>query len=293
MKYFKQKTKPDDNMDNYLDSLRFKDSPIAIKGSSMLLNNKFFGDYDIYSYIGDYTRYLSIVGKKSNFNELYDEFENIIHSTLGNDDTYFMEFKVGNDRENVILTNWNTFNKAAVRKAIKSIGTYKYIQLEFIIFINKRFITVTSDYYFTTEPTEIKRMETLREGMFDLMEKKKYFKALKRIFNIYQLRYEEKKPFSKHNLQVLVEFFNSRYGEEYCQMTNINTIIKLLEFHKETPKMAEQIAINFKTLKIKAGLTVPKLRIEAENLNSALNAKAQEIITNFIIDDELIEYEFR
>ena len=290
MKYFKQKTEPDDNMDKYLNSLRFIDSPIAIKGSSMLLNNKFFGDYDIYSYIGDYTKYLSIINKKSKFNELYKEFENIINRTMSNDDTYFMEFKVGNDKENVILTK---YTKAAVKKAIKSIGTYKYIQLEFIIFIGGRFITVTSDYYFTTEPTEIKRMETLREGMFDLIEKKKYFKALKRIFNIYQLRYEEKKPFSKHNLQVLVEFFNSQYGYLYYQMTNINTIIKLLEFHKKTPKMAEQIAINFKTLKIKAGLTVPKLRNESERINSIINAKAQEIITNFIIDDELIEYDFK
>lgn len=284
MEYFKRKDKPDDNIDNYLTAFQFKEYKVNIKGSSMLENNKYFGDYDLYSYLGNHKHYHTTITEEHTIDELYEEFMKIIHNVSNIKHSYFVEFKMGNpDGDFEVVENIKKLTKTKFKKMLKAFKPLDFVQIEYINFINDRFITMTSDYFFKNPPKHNKILEDLTTAIKSLIEKENYYKVLKRVFNIYQSKHENKHKYSKDNLKYIVEFFNSSVGRMSVVEANLKAIIKVKKAYprnKEVKKLSQQ---NLKNIGYKSTSTIQQLEKDVESLNKEINKEAKELFVNVIV----------
>jgi hypothetical protein len=283
MNFFETKTKTKDDINEYMNCLKFKDSDINIKGSSIIKNFKYFGDYDVFTYVGDYHKYTTHIKYRNNFLELYNEFKKILNSMENINNTYLAGFKIGNEKgDNILVKN---FNKKNFKNDLKKVKPYTYIQLEYYTFLNGRFIALTSDYYFTKKAIDKKIMSDLTSSIESLIDKGKYYKILKRFFNIYQLRDKNKKKYNKKNLEIIVDFFNSEYGKKYVVLQNIAIIIEIIKNFKLTHELKKLIKINLKNIGLKENMKLKDMEAKKEELENELNMAAKDILLNLIYND--------
>jgi len=278
MKYFERKDKPDDNINHYLNAFQFKEYPVNIKGSSMLAENKYFGDYDLYSYIGNFHHYTTHITKAHTVDELYQEFTNILNNLGTIKDSFFVEFKVGNaEGEHEIIHHLEKFTKQKFKSLLEKFKPLDFIQIEYINYIGDRFITMTSDYFFHTKPTYTKTIKDLKTAIESLLEKGNYYKVLKRLFNMFQTKAEHNKKFEKHNVKYLVDFFNSKIGQMVVVEANLKAILKVRELYVKNPRVLELSKLNLKKLGYKQNDNLNTIRKNINLLNTIINVESKKI----------------
>ena len=290
--YFERKPHPDDKLDDYIKSFQFKEYEVGIKGSSMMKNLKYYGDYDLYSYVGKVHKYVTHIKNTYNTDVLKDEIIKIIQDTSSIEDTYFISLKLGNsDKSSIISTTGRAKGVQTSDvplqfiKAYKEVSPIEFIQLEYITYLNNRFIAITSDYFFRKDTPESKVLSDLKSAIKSNIEKDNYFKVLKRIFNIFQLKYEHNDKYDVDKLTILCEFFNSGIGKSAVTSSNLKTIALLLTAYPSFSSDVESVKklkLNMKNIGVSYTSNVKTIMKRSEALDKVINTASKELYNNLI-----------
>jgi hypothetical protein len=257
----KQKGELDNKIKILFKKLKFFSEPIELKGSSVLKSQKFFSDYDLFSDIK----------KKYEPKKTYNKFKKIFNDVLKDEDNYFIEFKIQTkDGKKIKWFSLEEFNYDEFEKVYDDID---FCKIDLITRIENKFFEVSCIYKFSYEKlTKEKYIKNLKEDINELEKEKKYYKILKRKFNIYKVKDDKKK------LLELSQIFNSPLGEKYQLLSNLEAMKKLLDITNDD-KTIKKIIINLKDQRLEPN--VKKIDEKIKMLNDEINTEAKNINKNF------------
>jgi len=256
-----EKEKPDIDIVPILKALKYPNSNIKVIGTASLKSQKYPSDYDIITNVKD-----------KDPERVYNTFKKIISKTNKMPNVYFIELKIQGKTDKdkkKFFDNENIPKDEFIRKFNRGI---EFIKIDYVVRFGNIFKDVSINYFFNTELT--------REDIFHILLKRmnndareyrkegRYFKALKRIFNIY--RYLRQ----KRSLVKLAKFFNSEFGRLYALSSNLKTIKLLVESGYRDADTRTKILINLKDLGIEPDIT--KINNVIEKTDKIFNDKAKE-----------------
>ena len=205
-------------------------SNFKLIGSSQYKNFLYSSDYDL----NDYFKSNNTTNVLQN---LHNEFKNKFKEAKLNPNMYITDFKCGqvSDKEPI---RWNYKN---IMKGYQLINKKRYnfidcimqksiMKMDLIVFVNNIAVEITDNYFITIknksnfDKHDEDKNNSIKRLVIDynqLIDEKRYFKAIKRLFSIQTI---EGKPSKK-----LIDLFNSDLGRLYKCISDINTIILLLE----------------------------------------------------------------
>jgi hypothetical protein len=256
-----EKEKPDEEIVNILKALKYPNSSIKVIGTASLKGQKYPSDYDIITNV-----------KEKDPERVYNTFKKIINKTNKMSNVYFIELKIQGKTENdkkKFFDNENIPKDEFINQFNKGV---EFIKIDYVVRFGNNFKDVSVNYFFNTELTREDIFHILLTRMNnDAREYRKegrYFKALKRIFNIY--RYLRQ----KRSLVKLAKFFNSEYGRLYALSSNLKTIKLLVESGYRDADTRSKILINLKDIGIEPDIT--KINDVIEKTDKIFNDKAKE-----------------
>lgn len=256
-----EKEKPDIDIVPLLKAVRYPNSNIRVVGTASLKSQKYPSDYDIVTNV-----------KNKNAEDVYNNFIKIINRTNKMKNVYFIELKVQGmtpndkkkfyDSENIPKEDFiNQFNKGV-----------EFIKIDYIVRFGNIFKDVSINYFLNNELSNSDIFHILLTRMNnDAREYRKegrYFKALKRVFNIFRYLRQKK------SLIKLSKFFNSEYGKLYALSSNLKTIKLLLESGYTDADTRSKILINLKDIGVPADIA--KINDVIEKTDKIYNDKAKE-----------------
>jgi hypothetical protein len=223
-------------------------SDFDIIGSAHYKNFAYTNDYDL-------NENFKTENNPKVLNNLYKLFLNKFTEAEKDPNQLITDFKCGElDGESI---RWNYDN---MKKGYQIINNKKItflecllmdstIKLDEVVFINGLATEITNNYFIKIgnlgnykQNTKDDIIKMLEESYDECIKEKKYFKALKRKFSIYQI---------KHPNQIqkkLLLLLNSNDGRLYKVISDLKLIILLLEFKGKKPTR-EQIINNLQTIK--------------------------------------------
>jgi len=256
-----EKEKPDIDIVPILKALKYPNSNIKVIGTASLKSQKYPSDYDIITNVKD-----------KDPERVYNTFKKIISKTNKMPNVYFIELKIQGKTDKdkkKFFDNENIPKDEFIRKFNRGI---EFIKIDYVVRFGNIFKDVSINYFFNTELTREDIFHILLTRMNnDAREYRKegrYFKALKRIFNIY--RYLRQ----KRSLVKLAKFFNSEFGRLYALSSNLKTIKLLVESGYRDADTRTKILINLKDLGIEPDIT--KINNVIEKTDKIFNDKAKE-----------------
>lgn len=213
---------------NIVDHLKFNDKSIMIiQGSSSYKVNEYYSDIDL------------ITDVKNMINDdekTFDRFKEICEYFDNHNDYEFIEFKIQTETDK---KKWNTLNQFNF-ETFKKYDDVSFYKIDLICYVNFRYIEV-SCIYSNEEEKEV--VESLNEDIENYIEEGKYYKALKRTYSKYA---EDPDKYSKELVE-LQEFFNGEYGTYYNISSNLDTIMKLIEYKEKNKELTNQVIDRIET----------------------------------------------
>lgn len=235
---------------NLIKILKYEPYNINIKGTASLASQQYYSDLDLYS---------NILEKESS-DIAYKKFYDIIKKSESFNDMYFIEFKIQNKKgDKLKYNNLDEFNKKDFDKFYKDID---FVKLDYVIRIGNKFIELSINYFFIKDDKEIEIdnessfneiITSLDNDMKDQIKEGNYFKALKRIFSVYNIKFIKDKLENSENYIFLSKFFNSQYGKLYAETGNLKAVKLLLE-HYDDEETIKRALLNLKDLKVEPNL---------------------------------------
>lgn len=190
------------------------------------------------------------------FSSVYNKFRNIFKLAKENENLFITDFKCGLDNKHEPL-RWsyeNILKSAIGNKTFEDCLKEKsMIKLDMIYLLNGSFIEITEVYfirigkyqnYDNNELNENIIKENLQKEFNEFVKDGLYFKALKRLFSILQL----KKNISKNVFNKFINFFNSETGILYKTNADLNILISVIENTFRKPNI-EDIKNNLQIIK--------------------------------------------
>ena len=251
-------------------------SEFEIIGSSHYKNFLYSNDYDL-------NEYYKAKDTPQVLHKLYNNFLEIFEEAETNPNQYITDFKCGKIGEEPI--RWNYEN---LKKGYQKINNKKYlftecllmdstIKLDEVVFINGLGSEITNNYFLkigskgnSKKNTKNEIIKMLKQNFDECIEEKKYFKALKRKFSIYQIRHPNKIP------KTLLSILNSNSGRLYKTVNDLKLIILLLELKSRKPTM-EQIINNLQSIKYYASkITKYKLEFLSNEIDKICELKNEK-----------------
>lgn len=256
-----EKEKPDIDIVPVLKALKYPNSNIKVIGTASLKSQKYPSDYDIITNVKD-----------KDPERVYNTFKKIISKTNKMPNVYFIELKIQGKTDNdkkKFFDNENIPKDEFIKQFNRGV---EFIKIDYIVRFGNIFKDVSINYFFNTELTREDIFHILLTRMNnDAREYRKegrYFKALKRIFNIY--RYLRQ----KRSLVKLAKFFNSEFGRLYALSSNLKTIKLLVESGYRDADTRTKILINLKDLGIEPDIT--KINNVIEKTDKIFNDRANK-----------------
>lgn len=248
---------------NIISKLKYENNPIKIKGSSMVGNLNYINDYDLYC---------DIKNKPEDPEEFLKKLNTIRYNITTSTPTFFISGIIFKDPENKY--RWNVDQKINTKTFNKLYKDAEFVKLDFVTFEKNKFIGIDMIYYLKPQKVDDETvLGTLREDVEKYMGEKRYFKVLKRLFGIYQIKKNEA------GLKKLIEIFNSDLGKKYELYNQLEAVQQLQEnpHFEKNENLKNRIEQNFKDLKIKIKdkKDLPKF---TENLEKQINNEAKKYI---------------
>jgi hypothetical protein len=245
--------------------LQFKNFPIELKGSSNLKSQHYFSDYDL----------MSIIDKKISILSAYKEFKKILKNIEDSDNYYFIEMKLEtNDGQKKKWFLDDRFDYNSFKKYYKKINFFK---IDIILWENNIFTEASCIYFFTFDKSEENNEDieekSLRDDIDELEKEGKYYKVLKRKFNLYKIKDD------KSNLLKLTKIFNSELGELYRKKSNLEAI-KLLYYNYDDKLTNERILLNLNEI---GEIGYSSINKKIEQYDKFINEKAKQLNKKFKI----------
>lgn len=207
----KQYSQLESSLKNILLNLTVRNNPIIPAGSAFNRNMKYYGDYDLVSFIET---------KNYKLNDIYNDFKKIFKYIESSSNLFFVEFKIqkkNGDKQKYFLI------KDVTQKSFNMYfgDDIDFCKLDMLLWSFNRFIEVSIIYYFDTENISLFKNESdderkknilvqrLKKDADEYAKEGNYFKAFKRQYSIAQLT---------KNLQLqqdIQKILNSKLGELY------------------------------------------------------------------------------
>jgi hypothetical protein len=253
------------------------DGEQSLVGSSADKNILYSADYDLF----EKKRFAK---KEDVFNHIFKLFREKFKEALENPNIWITDFKCGTFRGQPL--RWN---KQEIKRGYKNIDDFKIlftdclqqqsrIKLDIIAIDKDHNITEYSDIYMirigklnlTPEDSGEEIKKSILGNFYDYANKKKYFKALKRLYSYAKL--SNMKNIEKD----LISIFNSSLGVDYKIMSDLGTLVGLLE--QKFKPIDKSIIIKH--------LDKMKINTNKKNLKSSLNSIIDKM--NNDINEKLI-----
>lgn len=255
-------TKPasnyEDDLKKIIKLLTYKKYKIQLKGSSSLASQRYFSDYDLFCVI-----------PKSEKDGFYKFLSNLIENIQDDtNDIYFMELKMQTKRGNKI----RVYPKQKLDKSVydKAYEKLDFIKLDLICRMDNKFVEVSCIYSFSDNaPSQSDYISSLLEDIKELKKEKKYYKILKRQFNI------QKAEGNKDELVRLSRIFNSDLGAEYKLISNLEALQSVLDEY-QSPDVIKKVIINLKDLHLPDN--IKKIDDFIKDKSKQLNTQAKALI---------------
>lgn len=249
----------EDDLKKIIKLLTYKKYKIQLKGSASIASQRYFSDYDLFCVIPK--------GEKEGFYKfISDLIEDIQDGEDG--DIYFMELKL----QTKSGKKYRVYPKQKLDKSVydKAYNKLDFIKIDLICRVDNKFVEVSCIYSFSDDtPTQADYIASLVEDIKELKKEKKYYKILKREFNI------EKAKGNKEELVRLSRIFNSDMGEEYRLISNLEALQSLLEFY-QNPDIIKKVIINLKDLHLPNN--IDKIDAFIKEKSKRLNTQAKALI---------------
>ena len=214
--------------------LQYKSQPLTLVGSASLNKLLYPSDIDL----------STSIPKNTKSEELYTFFNSVIEKQ--NDNLYFIEAKIQTQNgEKLKLHNSIKDNKTEFIGMLDK-PNVEFVKLDFVAFDSKthHFTEVSCIYNLSNKKQsklDIKR--SIASDMFEYLQEKQYYKALKRWFSI--LRLQRKTPTA--DLEKLTDYFNSNMGLLYYNNCGLKALLILLKHHSD-PLLRKRVEIVLKDL---------------------------------------------
>ena len=256
------------------------DGEQSIVGSSADKNILYSADYDLLE--------RKTFSKSSDiYTHIYNLFKDKFKEALQNPNIWITDFKCGVFRGQPI--RWK---KDDIKRGYINIDSHillftdclqqkSRIKLDIIAIDKDHNITEYSDIYIIrigefslTENVNIEDIKnSILNDFYSYANANKYFKALKRLYSYAKLINAKKLQ------NDLVSIFNSSLGEDYKTMSDLNTLLMLLE-QKFKPINKEIILTHLKMMKINTNKNKlkPSLKSMIDTINNNINEKLVPLI---------------
>lgn len=237
--------------------LTFKKNKLELKGSASLTSQRYFSDYDLFCMV-----------EQPDKEELYDFFSKLLDKIKETDDLWFIELKLQTKTgRKVRVYPRCELKKAEWDNVWKSLD---FVKIDLIARIDGFFTEVSCIYSIsTTVPTQKEYIESLQQDIKDLTKEKKWYKILKRKFNIFKA--EDKKS----ELLRLSKIFNGKLGEEYQLISRLEALDTVLEHYQE-PELIKKALISLKDLHLPTD--IEKVEDWVKTKSKALNDEAKKFL---------------
>lgn len=237
-----------DKVRKYRDLFKYKNNKIMLNGSAALKSQYYFSDFD-------FSTNIDINNKSESLKRFracgFHEFERILNDINNENFIYFIELKI--QLKNGKKIRCKTIDKFTQKLFNKHSYDVNFIKIDVVSWIDGRFIEMSCIYDIVGESSKKDLLKSLKDDINDLMDEGKYYKVLKRIFNIYKIKSSKTEYKNKKLLIYLTQFFNSDNGKIYSDIANVEAI-KLI-FKKYTdPTTQQRIKSNLNSLGIKSNI---------------------------------------
>ena len=254
----KPKSHYDAELVKIIRNLKFKNYPIELKGSASISSQQYFSDYDLFSNIS----------KPTSSEDIYTEIMDILKKMEKIPGIYFVELKI----QNLDGSKKKWFPKEEIDKTdfIEAIDQLDFIKIDFITYIDYKFMELSILYKFSdTKMTPAEYMKSIKGDIKELKGERRFYKVLKRYFNIFKIKGDTEK------LLYLNEIFNSDLGMLYQKISNLEAILKLLEFYKDD-LTKKKVRLNLKGMREPA--EIKSIKKQLALYSTALNRQAESIL---------------
>lgn len=218
-----------------IDQLQFGNYKLEIVGSYSLQSQQNTGDIDIDSFI---------TGRKES-KYINDEFKNVINRIDRSEDIYFIELKIQYKDGEKTKFDPSQIEKLVIPK--DKIDNIEYVKIDVIASLDGVFEEISINYWFSKNVTDI--IKDIKEGVKELSNEGSYFKIVKRLFSISRLINDKPKAL------IISKYLNTKTGEEYKVLSNLNAIKELLYYYDDD-KTKKKARINLLNIDIKPDLKV-------------------------------------
>ena len=246
-----------DELKRLIKLLTYKKNKLELKGSASLTSQKYFSDYDLFSVV-----------ERPDKDELYDFFVKLMAKIEETDDLWFIELKLQTKQGKKV----RVYPKCELKKADwdKVWKSLDFIKIDLIARIDAFFTEVSCIYSISeTLPTQKEYTESLQQDIKDLTKEKKWYKILKRKFNIF------KAEDNKSELVRLSKIFNGELGKEYQLISRLEALDTVLEHYQE-PELIKKAVISLKDLHLPAD--IDKIEDWVASKSKTLNAEAKKLL---------------
>jgi hypothetical protein len=207
-----EKRQNNDEVIKLMKVLKFDKQPIELVGSASLKNMRYFGDYDFITNITE-----------TDAKNAYDVLKNIITAIRQNPHYYLIELKIQlNSGKKTKIYLPMAIDYTEFKKDFKKID---FVKLDIVIFIHGRFMEASVIYKFSDHKlTKDEYIKSLEQDIEDFKKDKKYYKVVKRLFNIHRAHGDSDKMHS------IMSFLND---ENFGKLYGIKSLMEANSLMKE------------------------------------------------------------
>ena len=264
-----------------IDLLAINKGNTELIGSAANPQIKYSSDVDVQEYI-------TVKGEADD--ELLKMFQEKYKLAMQNENIYITDFKCGSKNSNPIRWTAKTIMQGYQlddnNKQIlftNMLNMQSTIKMDIIAFIGNEFVEFSCNYYIThdidgklhhsypTNTTKEHVIQTLKSDVYEYKKDGNYFKMLKRIVSLRNLKGE--------NVDNLISFFNSDTGHLNHQLNALKTILEVVDNTFRKPNVKD----------VKRHLKLIKSRLDSQYrslFHSALNDRLT--ISQFVTEVEYI-----
>jgi len=237
--------------------LTYKKHKLELKGSASLASQHYFSDYDFFCFI-----------RRTSPDDFYEFLTKLLKRIESNPDLWFLELKL----QTTTGKKYRVYPHQELSRKVfdKAYPKLEFAKLDLVARLDNVFTEVGVIYSLTeTEQSQEEYKKSITDDIKELSKEKKWYKILKRKFNLY------KADGDKKQLLRLSKIFNGDMGKEYAVISNLDTLQKVLEIDQD-PTTIRKVQLNLKDLHLPEN--IDNVEEWAKDRSAKLNAEAKKFL---------------
>lgn len=228
-----------DELKKLIKLFTYKNNKLELKGSASLSSQQYFSDYDLFCILVSPDK---------------DDFYKFISQLVTKEvrDLWFIELKLQTKTKKKV--RYYPTQKLEKSEFDAVWPTLDFVKVDFVARIDSYFTEISVIYSLQKDPpTTEDYIRSLQEDIKELRKEKKYYKILKRQFNIHKARDE------KSDMVRLSKVFNSDLGKDYQLISRLEAMKLVLAHYQQDNELLRKLKIALKDLKVPKGTSIEGL----------------------------------